>query len=292
VESSDRTIGKELAALRRTLRRLRGPKGCPWDREQKLDDIISYLIDESYELLQAEKAGKWRQIEEELGDVLFTVIFIHELLLEKRNASLSGIVAAVHRKIVNRHPHVFGDTRAATSAESLAEWERMKRSEKGAPRTVHLLDSVPRTLPPLRRAAAVQRKAAGVGFDWPDHRGILDKLDEEIREAAAAIDGGSWQRIKDEIGDILFTVVNLARRLDVDPESVIEGATEKFIRRFAAVEREARRKKKKLLAMSLDEMENLWQRSKRKEAVRPRKTGQEKEKCSGRAPRRRPARKS
>ena len=265
MERSDRTIGKELAALRATLRRLRGPNGCPWDREQKLDDVISYLIDESYELLQAEKAKDWPAVEEELGDVLFTVLFAHELMTEKRKTSLPRIVAKVHEKIVNRHPHVFGGTRAATSAESLAEWERIKRAEKPEPRAPRVLDSVPDSLPPLRRAAAVQKKAAAVGFDWPDHRGIIDKLREETAELSAEIDRGSREGIKDEIGDILFTVVNLARRLGVDSESVLEGTPGKFIKRFGALESDARRRGRKLPAMSLAEMENLWQRSKRHE---------------------------
>lgn len=261
---SDRAIGAEIAALRKTLRRLRAPGGCPWDRERDVEDMISHLIDESYELLQAEKGKNRRHVEEELGDVFFILIFIHELLLEKRDTPLSKIVSRVHAKIVGRHPHVFGCTRAANSAESLAEWERMKRAEKRTHPAHGLLSDVPAKLPPLRRAAAVQRKAAGVGFDWPDCDGILDKLREEAGELAAELRGGSRARIKDEIGDILFTAVNLARFLDVDPESVLEGTTRKFIRRFGEVERRAARSGKKLSAMSVGEMERLWQRSKKR----------------------------
>lgn len=298
MEPTDGAIEKEIAALRATLRRLRGPNGCPWDREQKLDDIISYLIDESYELLQAEKAKDWPAVEEELGDVLFTVLFAHELMIEKRKTSLPRILARVHEKIVNRHPHVFGGTKAATSAESLAEWERIKRAEKPEPRAQRVLDSVPDALPPLRRAAAVQKKAAAVGFDWPDCRGILDKLREETAELSAEIDRDSREGIKDEIGDILFTVVNLARRLDVDAESVLEGTTAKFIERFGALESEARRRGRKLPAMSLDEMEDLWQRSKRRETGSRKETRPPKEarRRAGRgrrkAPRRRPTRRA
>ncbi|MCX5752475.1 MAG: nucleoside triphosphate pyrophosphohydrolase, partial [Candidatus Krumholzibacteria bacterium] len=225
-------------------------------------DMISYLIEESYELLQAEKGKNWRHVEEELGDVLFIVIFIHELLLEKRQTPLEAIVARAHEKIVNRHPHVFGDTRVANSSESLAEWERMKRSERRKRPASGILSSVPAKLPPLRRAAAVQREAAGVGFDWPDCAGILDKLREEMDELATELRRGSRARIKDEVGDILFTVVNVARYLKVDPESVLEGATEKFVGRFNEVERRAKRSGRKLSSMSLAEMEHLWQKSK------------------------------
>jgi len=262
MERSDRTIEKELSALRRTLRTLRGPGGCPWDREQDLDDMISYLIEDSYELLQAEKTKNWREVEEELGDVFFILVFIHELLLEKRTTTLAAIVARAHKKIINRHPHVFGTTKAADSSESTAEWERIKRSEKRTRTRSGLLADVPAKLPPLRRAAAVQRKAAGVGFDWPDHTGILDKLHEEIGELTEAMRRGRRERIKDEIGDIVFTVVNLARALKVDPESALEGTTTKFIKRFGEVEKGARRRGKRLSSMSLDEMERLWQKSK------------------------------
>lgn len=265
---SDRSIGAEIAALRKTLRRLRAPDGCPWDRERDVEDMISHLIEESYELLQAEVGRDRRHVEEELGDVFFIVIFIHELLLEKRGTPLAEIVSRVHAKIVARHPHVFGGTRASNSAESLAEWERMKRAEKRKRPARGILSEVPAKLPPLRRAAAVQRKAADVGFDWPNCEGILEKLREESGELAAELRSGSRARIKDEVGDILFTAVNLARFLGVDPESVLEGTTRKFVRRFGEVERRAARSGKRLDRMSLDDMERLWQRSKKRKPGR------------------------
>ena len=265
----DARLGAEIAALRRTLRTLRGENGCPWDREQTLDDIISYLIEEAYELLRAEKSADPRDVEDELGDVLFIVVFIHELLLERRRTALADIVARAHRKIVRRHPHVFGSTTARTSAESLAEWERMKREERRTSRSPALLDSVPEKLPPLRRAAAVQRKAAEVGFDWPDGAGILDKLDEEIAEVRRELRRGRREATKDEIGDLFFTVVNLARRLGIDSESALERTTAKFIRRFNDVERRARRAGADLASMTLDEMEALWRKSKRRRPAAP-----------------------
>jgi tetrapyrrole methylase family protein/MazG family protein len=260
---SNRSLETEIADLRRTLRTLRGPRGCPWDREQRLDDLISYLIDEAYELLRAEQTKNWAEVEEELGDVFFVLVFIHELLLEERRTSLARIVARVHRKIVMRHPHVFGTAVARTSTESLAHWNRIKRNEKGKHPGTNGLERFPRGLPPLRYAAAVQKKASEVGFDWPDHTGILDKIREEVDELADEIPSGNRDRIKDEIGDILFTVVNLTRRLEVDPEGALEKTTEKFVRRYAALERAARRAHRDLSTMSLDEMQALWERGKR-----------------------------
>jgi len=270
VTEADRSIAREIAALETTLRTLRGKNGCPWDRAQSIDDIISYLIEESYELLQAAHSKDWSGVEEELGDVFFIVIFVHELLAERGGAPLAEIVSRAHAKIVNRHPHVFGGTTARTRLESVAEWERIKRSERPKARRGGLLDGVPKKLPPLRRAAALQRKAAEAGFDWPDHRGVVEKLREETDELERELSRGERERTKDELGDILFTVVNLARRLDVDPEGVLEGTTAKFTRRFASMERRAKRAGKRLSEMSLEEMERFWQESKRPNARRAR----------------------
>jgi tetrapyrrole methylase family protein/MazG family protein len=268
MERSDRAIGTEIAALRKTLRILRAPGGCPWDRERDIDDMVSYLIEESYELLQAETKKDWLHVEEELGDVFFIIIFIHELMLKRRNTPLSTIVRRAHEKIVTRHPHVFGDSSAANSTESTAEWERMKRAERRKRPAAALLSNVPPKLPPVRRAAAVQKKAAGVGFDWPEVAGILDKLHEEIDEFTEELRRGGRARIKEELGDILFAVVNLARFLQIDAESVLEGTTERFVKRFGEVERRAKRSGRNLSSMSLDEMERLWQESKKRTPAR------------------------
>jgi MazG family protein len=259
----DDALSGEIASLRETLRLLRGPGGCPWDRERTLDEMISFLIDEAYELLQAERSGDTGHVEEELGDVIFLVVFIHELMLERNRSSLSGITAAAHDKIVRRHPHVFGDTNAEDPSESLAEWERIKRSEKGG--SGGLLSSVPENLPPLRKAFALQKKAAGAGFDWPDYRGVIDKLHEEIDELREAAENGHREQIRDEVGDLLFTVINLARSLNVDCETSLERTSDKFRRRFAGVESRAAHLGRDLSTMNIDEMEELWQESKEDE---------------------------
>jgi MazG family protein len=263
-ERFDRAIGTEIAALRKTLRILRAPGGCPWDRERDIDDMISYLIEESYELLQAGTKKDWLHVEEELGDVFFIIVFIHELMLTRRGTPLSTIVRRAHEKIVARHPHVFGDSTAANPEESTAEWERMKRAERRKRPGPGILSSVPPKLPPLRRAVAVQKKAAAVGFDWPDVAGILDKLREEIDEFTEELRRGRRARMKEELGDILFAVVNIARFMRIDAESVLEGTTERFVKRFGEVERRAKRTGRNLSSMSLDEMERLWQASKKR----------------------------
>ncbi len=259
---SDGGISKEIEALRQTLRLLRSENGCSWDREQSMDDIISYLIDECYELLRAEKTGDREGIEEELGDVMLMVLFVHELLLEERETPLSEIVASVHRKIINRHPHVFGDAPALNREESVLRWEQIKRTEKRSRTLNGIMASVSPDLPPLRKALAIQKKAALIGFDWPDHHGALEKLGEEIVELEQAVSGGDRSKVKGEMGDLIFTAVNAARMLHVDPENALEITSNKFLDRFHTMEKLAERRGTPLEDMTLDEMESLWQESK------------------------------
>lgn len=257
---SDGKLNEEIAALRRTLRTLRSKRGCPWDREQKLQDIISYLVEEAYELRVAERRGRWKEIEEELGDIVFLAIFAHELILDERKTLLSTIVRRVHRKIVRRHPHVFGKAKAKTSEEGLAEWERKKRKERKLLAKQSIVDDPVDSLPPFQRAAAVQKAASGMGFDWPDVSGILEKLEEETTELRKELSSENRAAVKEELGDLLFTLVNLARRLGIDAESALDRSTSKFVRRFREMQRRSRIG---LSSMSLDEMESLWQRIKK-----------------------------
>jgi MazG family protein len=265
MQTRDEKLEAAVESLRNTMRVLRGPDGCPWDREQSMDDIITYLIEESYELLQAERSGDWDEVAGELGDVFLMVVFIHELLIEQRPVPFSEIVERVHRKIVSRHPHVFGQTKASNTEESIAEWERIKESERKQTGEPRLLDDVPDHLPPLRKATSIQRKVASVGFDWPDARGVIDKLHEEIGELEVELEEGDRERVTGEIGDLLFTVVNLARRLGIPPESALETSSSKFVRRFNRLEQEIRDSGGELDKTPLDELERLWQASKRSE---------------------------
>jgi MazG family protein len=261
----DIALSREMDALRETLRTLREPGGCPWDRERTLDEMISFLVDEVYELLQAEKSGDIKHLEEELGDVIFLIVFIHELMLERRESLLSCITARAHDKIVRRHPHVFGETSASNEAESLNEWERIKRAEHGGKKEGGILSTVPSGLPPLRRAFALQKKAAGTGFDWSGYEGVIDKLHEEIDELREAAQNGDRMRIREEVGDLIFTVVNLARALNVDCESSLEKTSDKFKLRFESMEAMAASRGDDLESMDLEEMETLWQESKESE---------------------------
>ncbi|UCF04583.1 MAG: nucleoside triphosphate pyrophosphohydrolase [bacterium] len=263
MSADDRNIEPAIRALRKTLRRLRGDDGCPWDREQSIDDLISHLISEAYELLHAEKSGDWDEVQEEFGDVLFLLIFIHELLQEHRQVPLAEIIAQVHRKIINRHPHVFGSSQARNKQESIAEWNRIKRSEKKESGRKRAFSSIPPELPSLRKAVAIQKEAAGTGFDWPDRTGIIAKLKEEIAELENEALRGDRKGIKDEIGDLLFTAVNLARRFDVDPVNALERTSVKFLNRFREMEEKAEAKGRTLDTLSLDEMEELWNETKR-----------------------------
>jgi MazG family protein len=262
METKDEKLEAAVESLRNTMRVLRGPDGCPWDREQSMDDIITYLIEESYELLQAERSGDWDDVAGELGDVFLMIIFVHELLVEKQPVTFSEIVERVHRKIVNRHPHVFGQSSASSTEESIAEWERIKRSERKEAGEPRLLDDIPDHLPPLRKATAIQRKAASVGFDWPDARDVLEKLREEVDELEYELEKGDRSKITEEAGDLLFTIVNLARRLGIPPESALETSSMKFVRRFNELEQTIRDRGGQLEKTPLDELERLWQASK------------------------------
>jgi len=257
--SEENKIGPEIARLRQTLKLLRSEKGCPWDREQTIEDLSSHLIDEAYELLSSVRKEEWPEAEEELGDIAYLLIFIHLLYLGRKNTPLWRIISKANEKIISRHPHVFGTSSAENTTESLIQWEKAKRKEKPG---LSVMNGIPDGLPALRYAMSVSRKAVNVGFEWSDHTGIIDKLHEEIEELEEAVKRGDLDHIREEVGDILFTVVNLARKLEVDPERAAAETTGKFIRRFRIMESLARAKGGDLTGMDMEELEKLWVRSK------------------------------
>jgi MazG family protein len=258
----------ELGRLLDTLRHLRGPDGCPWDRKQTLADMCRYLLDETYELQDAIADEDRPEILKELGDVLFLVLSCNLILEESGQATLEQVARAAHDKIVRRHPHVFGDREAARNAdESLRNWRDIKAEEareRGEP-DPHLLQNIPKTLPPVRRAWTVQKKVASVGFEWDTVEGVFDKLVEETNEIRAEMAGGDKARIQDEVGDLLFSAVNLARYLAVDPERALQGTVSKFSRRFHEVENALRDKNRSLEDATLQEMDALWDEVKERE---------------------------
>jgi len=261
---TDEPTRTDLARLLELVETLRGPEGCPWDREQTLADARTYLIEEAHEAAAAAAAEDWDSIAGELGDLLFQVAFVARLGEESGALDPGEVIDRIHRKMVARHPHVFGDEAAETAEEVLAAWERRKlHAEHGR----SLLEGVPESLPPLVAAYRITQKAAGVGFDWPDAGAVLGKLDEEVAELSAEIAGaGDRAAVAGEIGDLLFTVVNLARKLRVDPDAALATTNAKFRARFRHIEGRLAETGRNLAEADLEELDRLWDEAKGSEA--------------------------
>ena len=295
--------GEKFERAVEIMARLRGPGGCPWDREQTFDSIKPYTLEETYEVLEAIDNRDWDELTGELGDLLLQVLFYSEMAQEEKHFSIDDVLDRLSNKLVGRHPHVFGDVKAETSAEVLRNWEALKAQEKqkrleagggksakapGDPESV--LANVSAGVPAMLEAAKLSARAAHVGFDWPTLRGIFEKMQEETKELESLVqalpggldhakgkhgiagskgdEGVSPERLKEvegEIGDLMFTLVNLARYLAVDPESALKKTNRKFRRRFQYVESQLKERGKKLEGASLEEMESLWQKAKESE---------------------------
>ena len=240
--------------------RLRAPGGCPWDREQTHESLLPALIEEAYEVAEAARAKDDAHLREELGDLLLVVVMHAEIARESRRFDIGEVIRDVSDKLVRRHPHVFGTSDACDSGAVLKQWEASKREEKKA--DPHYLASLPKALPALMRAQKAQSKAARVNFDWMDVRDVVAKVDEEINETKEAIASKDRARIEEEIGDMLFAVVNLARKCKIDAESALQRATDKFVTRFNRLEDEMRRRGKKLGDVDLGEMDAIWEQIK------------------------------
>jgi len=236
------------------------PDGCPWDREQTHESIRRNLLEEAYEAAEAIDDKNTEYLIEELGDVLMQVVFHADIAERANDFNLDDIADATCRKLIRRHPHVFGDVRAKDGEESLVFWEDIKQKEKHHKTTSDAMRSVARCLPELWRAEKIQKKAAKAGFDWPDHTGALDALRAELIELEDAISTG--RNIKEELGDLLFSAVNVARFFKVDPEEALKEASNKFVKRFTSVEEIAAMQGRKLEEMSLEQMEELYQLAK------------------------------
>lgn len=256
----------DIEKLRRLVIRLRSDDGCPWDREQTLEDVRAYLLEEAHETAAAIDGGDPHHLREELGDLIFQAVFIARLAEEEGTFDLGGAIDAVHAKMIDRHPHVFGDDQLEDSAAVHRAWQRRKLSRRGTSRGgAGLLDGVPASLPALTAALRMTQKAAGVGFDWPTSSEVLDKVREELAEVVEAETRGDRLKCQDEIGDLLFAIVNLARHLGVDPEAAMAAANGKFRRRFKAVEAALDGRPGGLAEANMEEMEDAWQAAKRSE---------------------------
>jgi ATP diphosphatase len=279
-----REVGSLFQESVSIMARLRGPDGCPWDREQSFATIRKYTLEETYEVLDAIEREDWPHLAEELGDLLLQVLFYAQMGDEAGHFSISDVLAHLNRKLIRRHPHVFGaeasaaagnrtevDTAAASEAAGvLVNWEAIKAAEKSPMTTpagdsASLLDRVPRSFPALLEASKLGSQASKVGFDWPDRSGLLEKVEEECREIDAEVQAGArLEAVEGEVGDLLFTVVNLARHLKVDPELALKRTNTKFRIRFATMEQSTARP---LAEHSAAELEALWVTAKQREAV-------------------------
>ncbi|GAA5218409.1 nucleoside triphosphate pyrophosphohydrolase [Corallincola platygyrae] len=251
--------------------KLRDPNGgCPWDLKQNFSTIVPYTLEEAYEVAHAIEQQDWPEVKNELGDLLFQVVFYAQLGKEQQLFDFEEIADAVSEKLIRRHPHVFGELTVAGEAEIKQNWENIKAKERAAKSEsgkASALDDVPVALPALSRAAKLQKRAAHQGFDWPDVSGVIDKLAEEQNELTEALSSGDMEHVAEELGDLMFTAVNLARHLKKDPEQLLRLANDKFERRFRSVEGQLVNESMSLSDYSLDELEKAWQSAKTEQST-------------------------
>ena len=257
---------------------MRGHEGCPWDREKDYDTLRGLLIEEAYEVIDAVNERDFKGLEDELGDLLFQVVFYSRLAEEEGRFNIDGVIEAVYRKLIRRHPHVFGEVRARDAGEALKSWLNVKEQERAASAQAKngeksVLDGIAPSMPATLVAYELGLRAAEVGFDWKKAEDVLEKVEEEIREirqelrspAASGETPALRSRLEEEVGDLLFSVANLARFVHSDPETCLRSANQKFLRRFQALEKEVAAQGKKLRECTLEEMESLWNELKSKE---------------------------
>lgn len=259
------SAGDAFARLVEIMARLRAPGGCPWDREQSFDTIKPYLLEETYEVMDAIDARDWDGLSDELGDLLLQPVFFAQMAAEEGKFDIADSLAAINSKLVRRHPHVFAEGDARTADDVKRRWDEIKAEEKGAdatPRPKGLLAGVSRSMPALVEAQQIASRAAGAGFDWPNVEQVVEKLHEELAELDEARKSGTPVEVAGEIGDLLFVLVNVARFLKVDPEQALRQTNAKFRRRFAHVEAGLEERGKTLRETNVDEMESLWREAK------------------------------
>lgn len=238
------------------MEKLRSEEGCPWDRVQNHDTLKRYLLEETYELIEAIEKKDYEGIKEELGDLLLQIVFHSKIAKDEGRFDIEDVIDIISQKMIRRHPHVFGNEDFKTPEEVLNQWDDRKKQEGKLSDSI--LDGIPSTLPSLLRAYKIQSRAAKVGFDWESVGGIFDKISEEVDELKEAINLKEKEKIEEEIGDILFSIVNLARFLKVDPETALRKTNKKFEKRFRELEKIAKNKGKKLNEMSLQDMDIIW----------------------------------
>ena len=248
-----------LDELLATFKQLRDPKdGCPWDREQDFKSIASCSIEEAYEVADAIEREDYDSLKSELGDLLFQIIFHSKMAEENKLFTLEEVISELNDKLIRRHPHIFDKQQVNTAEESLLVWEDIKAKERSKKKYISLMDDVPKNLPGLTRAKKLQKRAARVGFDWKDKQKVFIKLEEEINELRLEHKNNSIEGISEELGDVMFTLVNLCRHYDIEPEDIIRRSNLKFETRFRKMETSSKNKGKEIGKLTIDELEKLW----------------------------------
>ncbi len=255
------TVAERFARLVEIMEHLRGPDGCPWDRKQTRESLKPYIIEETYEVLEAMDEAP-EVLKDELGDLLFQILFHAELSREAGDFDIADVLFNITEKMVRRHPHIFGSADAETPEDVILHWEEIKLMEQGVKAKGSVLDGVPKALPGLLRAWRLQEKASRVGFDWGMLGPVLEKVEEEWHEMKARAAEGDHEKVEEELGDLLFSLVNVARFLDLNPEEALRRTVSKFISRFHYIERTAAEEGRSLKDMSLEEMDALWEDAK------------------------------
>jgi len=254
-------MGKELDRLIGIVEKLRSPEGCPWDREQTHHSILSCLLDEAYEFFEAVEENDTDNMREELGDLLLQVILHAQMASEQTNFTIEDVAHDINEKLIRRHPHVFADANVTSSEQVIHNWEKIKKREKTDRK--YIVDGIPDALPALFRAEKIQKRVARVGFDWKDEKPVLDKVEEEFREFRDAVEEGDTEHAAEELGDILFALVNVARHHQICAEDAVRATTKKFARRFRYIEDRMKDDGKEFGDTSLEEMDTYWEESKR-----------------------------
>ena len=261
-EMEEEKVGDLFARLVKIMERLRGKDGCPWDREQTHESLKPFLVEEAYEVLEAMESHESEKLKEEMGDLLFQIIFHVQISTEQGEFTMEQLLEKITEKMIRRHPHVFSDAQMANAQEVLFNWEVIKRQEKGGRKIDSALDGIPRDLPALLRAHRLQDRASRLGFDWRDLGGAYLKFEEEIDEFKSALEEGDRRRIEEELGDLLFSLVNIARFIEMNPEESLRKAIGRFTQRFQHIERRLQEQGQEMGETDLEEMERLWQEAK------------------------------
>jgi tetrapyrrole methylase family protein/MazG family protein len=266
MKNDDNKYLRKLKELEQLIKKLRAPDGCPWDRQQKKEDIGKYILEEAYEVVDSLDKADPQALKEELGDLLFQILFLAQMSAETGSFSLGDVMDGINEKMIRRHPHIFGDKKEISVQEVKENWQQIKKKERQDKKSEEsLFAGIPRSLPALKRAQKITSIASTFGFDWTNTDGVLEKLKEELREFDDAVKNGPDSKIEEELGDLLFTIVNLSRFLSIDAETALSKTTEKFLRRFSYVTKQLSSLGISPAQATLPQMNALWNEAKIKE---------------------------